>query len=177
MNKTSYPRGDVLAHCFCYLLLRGKKYGQLNLASVSATKQPQPFVYKQDRPSQLHYYFALNFYKFQIWTFPLLQLFHKQTLFVVVVAVAGEKCGSCTFAKRKRRNSEDNKPLVRVPTVEPRFKPWMLRSSPSSVSYPSVSRSRESTSVPTAPDVQSCITEPKPNPHSHKQQLLVNIHI
>ncbi|KAL9325922.1 hypothetical protein ACSQ67_006567 [Phaseolus vulgaris] len=83
---------------------------------------------------------------------PLLPLSHKQTL-VVVVVVAGEKCGSCTFSKRKRRNSEDNKPPVRVPTVEPKFKPWMLRSSPSSASCPSASRSRESTSVPTVPGV------------------------
>lgn len=67
-----------------------------------------------------------------------------------VGVVAGEKCGSCTCATRKRRNLEDNKLLGRVPTVEPRLKPWMLRSSPGSASCPSASRSRESTFVPTA---------------------------
>ncbi|KAK7388155.1 hypothetical protein VNO78_22962 [Psophocarpus tetragonolobus] len=70
-----------------------------------------------------------------------------------VVAVAGEKCGSCTCVTRKRRNWEDNKPLGRVPTVELKLKPWMLRSSPSFAFCPSASRSRESTFVPTVPGV------------------------
>ncbi|KAK7329729.1 hypothetical protein VNO77_23905 [Canavalia gladiata] len=61
--------------------------------------------------------------------------------------VAGEKCGSCTCASRKRRNWEGNKPQARALIAEPKLKLWMLRSSPDSVSCPFVSRSRESTFV------------------------------